>query len=111
MPPLLEIRTWRDRPVQLALAAAAALALLATGIVFSRYAGFPDEIVLNFPETARTGDRSEILGIPAVAWAMLAGNGVLGLRFAGERRTVAYTVLGGLVFVEALLVAAALTAA
>ena len=109
-PLLLRALSWRDQPVQAVLAAAATLALLATAIVFSRYAGLPDQAMLNFPEESRIGDRSALLGIPLAAWLLLLVNSVAGVRLAAERRTAAFTLLYGLAFVEALLVVAAVTA-
>ena len=101
---------WRDPPVQRMLAVAAVLAVLATAIVFSRYAGFPDRIRLNFPEESRVGARTALLGIPVVAWVLLLLNGALGVRLAATRRAAAYIILCGIAFVEALLVVAAVTA-
>jgi hypothetical protein len=109
--PVLRLSVWRDRPVLAALAASAALALLATGLVFSRYAGFPDQIAVNFPEGTRIAARSAVLWIPALAWLLLLLNGLLGLRIADDRRQAALTLLGGLTFVEVVLVVAAITAA
>jgi hypothetical protein len=109
--PALRLLGWRDQPVQSTLAASFVLALAATGLIFSRYAGFPDRIVVNFPEGARVAARSAVLWIPALAWLLLLLNGSLGLRYATKRRMAALTLLGGLTFVEAILVAAAITAA
>jgi hypothetical protein len=109
--PALRALARRDPAVVSALATAAILALLATGIVFSRYAGFADEIAVNFPEESRVADRSVVLGIPLTAWALLLLNGAAGVRLAPARRTAAFTLLYGVAFVEALLVVAAVTAA
>jgi hypothetical protein len=109
-PPVVRALSWRDRPAQAALGAAAVLALIATAIVFSRYAGFPDEIVRNFPEESRVGGRAALLGIPAAAWALLLLNGAAGIRLATTRRAAAFTLLYGLEFIEALLVIASITA-
>jgi hypothetical protein len=108
--PVLRALTWEDRAAQSALVSAAVLALLATGIVFSRYAGLADEVVLNFPEEGRIGSRTSLLGIPLLAWLLLAGNGIAGVRLAESRRTAAFTLLYGLAFLESLLVIAAVTA-
>jgi len=109
-PPALGALGRLDPAVLSALAAAALLALLATGVVFGRYAGFADRIVVNFPEEARVADRSALLGIPLAAWALLLLNGAAGVRLAPARRTAAFTLLYGAAFVEALLVLAAVTA-
>jgi hypothetical protein len=109
--PALATLSWRDRPVQRLLVAALAGAVIATAIVFSRYAGFPDQIVLRFPGEARIGPRTAMLGIPALAWGFLVINGVLGVVLARRRRPAAFTVLAGLAFLEVLLVVAAITAA
>jgi hypothetical protein len=111
MHPVLRALTRRDPAVQSALAAATLLALAATGIVFSRYAGFADQITVNFPEDTRVASRSVLLGIPLTAWALLLLNGAAGARLAPVRRTAAFTLLYGVAFVEALLVVAAVTAA
>ena len=108
--PALRALAWRDPPVQSALAAAAVLALLATAVIFSRYAGFPDQITLNFPEKQRTGARAALLGIPLTAWLLLLVNGAAGIRLSAPHRTAAFTLLYGLTFVEALLLVAAVTA-
>lgn len=110
VPPVLRLLGWRDRPLQAALALALALALVATGLVFSRYAGFPDEIVVNFPERARVASRTTVLWIPGLAWLLILVNGALGLRLSPDRRQAAMTLLGGLAFIEAILVLAAVTA-
>jgi hypothetical protein len=52
-----------------------------------------------------------VLWIPALAWLLLLLNGLLGLRIADDRRQAALTLLGGLTFVEVVLVVAAITAA
>ena len=109
--PALRLLGWRDRTVQSTLVASLLLALVATGLIFSRYAGFPDRIVVNFPEGARVAARSAVLWIPVLAWLLVMLNGSLALRYATERRTAALTLLGGLTFVEAVLVVAAITAA
>ncbi|MGH2600343.1 MAG: PH domain-containing protein, partial [Dehalococcoidia bacterium] len=108
--PLLRTLDWRDSSMIAALAASAILALIATGIIFARYAGFPDEIVRNFPEDTRVGSRTALLGIPLLAWLLLLANGAAGVRLATDRRTAAFTLLYGLTFLEALLVIAAATA-
>ena len=108
--PALALLRWRDPPVQRVLAVAVALAALATAVVFSRYAGFPDRITLNFPEETRVGERTALLGIPAAAWLLLLLNAAIGLLLARGQRAAAYIVLCGLAFVEALLVVAAVTA-
>ena len=108
--PVLRSLSRRDPAVLSALATAATLALLATAIVFSRYAGFADQIAVNFPEDSRVADRSVLLGIPLTAWALLLLNGAAGARLAPARRTAAFTLLYGVAFVEALLIVAAVTA-
>jgi hypothetical protein len=110
MHPALRLLAWEDRAAQSALAAATVLAIIATGIIFSRYAGLADEVVLNFPDEGRVGARTALLGIPALAWLLLIGNGLAGVRLAVSRRTSAFTLLYGLTFLEGLLVIAAVTA-
>lgn len=100
----------RDSAVLSALGSALVLALIATGIIFSRYAGFPDEIVMNFPNEGRAGPRSALLGIPLAAWLLLVANGAAGLRLTTGHRTAAFTLLYGLALLEAFLVIAAATA-
>ncbi len=110
MHPVLRVLTWQDGPAQSALGAAALLAMLATGIVFGRYAGLADQVVLNFPDEGQIGDRTALFGIPVLAWLLLIGNGVAGVRLSITRRTAAFTLLYGLTFLEGLLVIAAVTA-
>lgn len=106
--PLLHLAGGQERPARMALLAGAALALLATGIIFSRYAGLADQITMNFPEEQRVGDRGDLLGIPAAAIGLLVLNGTLGVVLS-RRRRAAYTIICGLAFIEALLVVAAVT--
>lgn len=110
MHPILRAPEWEDRAALSALAAAAVLALLATGIVFGRYAGLADQVVFNFPEEGSINERTALLGIPALAWLLLLGNGAAGVRLSVTRRTAAFTLLYGLTFLEGLLVIAAVTA-
>jgi len=109
--PLVRLLGRGDARVQQTLGVSLALALLVTGIVFSRYAGFPDQIVVSFPGPARIAARSVLLGIPLAAWGMLATNGVAGMMLAQRSRTAAFTLIGGGAFVEAMLVVAAFAAA
>jgi hypothetical protein len=108
--PVLRVLAWRDAPVMSALGSAVVLAIIATGIIFGRYAGFADEIAMTFPEDGRVGPRTALLGIPLAAWLLLIANGAAGVRLSVERRTAAFTLLYGLTFLEALLVIAAATA-
>lgn len=108
--PLLLDAEWPRSSGGWAIAAALAFAVLASGIVFSRYAGFPDQIMLTFPAGDRVGDRTALLGIPAVAWLLMLANGVLAIRLLRRRPPAAFTLLCGLAFLEALLVVAAMTA-
>ena len=108
--PALRLFSWHDRPVQMVLGVAAALTLVATGVVFSRYSGFPDVIQMNFPEGGSVGERTTLLAIPAFAWLALLLNAAIGVTFAATRRAAAFTVLYGLAFVEGLFVVAAVTA-
>jgi hypothetical protein len=89
------------------LGSALILALIATGIVFGRYAGFPDEIAMNFPNDGRVGPRTALLGIPLAAWTVLVANGAVGLRLTAGHRTAAFVLLYGLTLLEAFLVIAA----
>lgn len=109
--PWFAVLSWRDLPVQAALIASLALALLVTAVIFSRYAGFPDEIVLNFPDADTVGSRGTLLRIPLLAWLVVIGNGAAGIWLLRERRATAYSLLWGAVFVNALLLAGAVTAA
>src|SRR5215203_1913470 len=106
----LRALSWRDRPVQLALAAGVVLALLATGIIFSRYAGFPDRIAMTFPADGHIGARTSLLGIPLATWLLVFVNGIAGLRLSVQRRMAALTIIFALPFLEALLVIGAATA-
>jgi hypothetical protein len=67
-------------------------------------------VVLNFPDEGRVGARTALLGIPALAWLLLIGNGLAGVRLSASRRASAFTLLYGLTFLEGLLVIAAVTA-
>lgn len=109
-PAIARLLSWRDPPVQFALAASIGLAIATTGVIFSRYAGFPDEIVLNFPNNGDIGSRTTLLGIPLLAWLFVALNGAFGLALVARLRMSAITLLFGLVFVEALLVVASIFA-
>ena len=80
------------------------------GKVMGVAAGLADQVVLNFPDEGRVGARTTVLGIPALAWLLLIGNGVAGVRLSVNRRTPAFTLLYGLTFLEGLLVIAAVTA-
>jgi hypothetical protein len=110
MHPLLNVLVRQDRAALSAVGAAAVLAVLATGIIFGRYAGLADQVVLNFPDEGHAGDRTALLGIPALAWLLLLGNGIAGVRLSSTRRASAFTLLYGLTFLEGLLVIAAVTA-
>ncbi|MGD9890922.1 MAG: PH domain-containing protein [Dehalococcoidia bacterium] len=110
MHPILHPLAWQDRATLSALSAAAVLAILATGIIFGRYAGLADQVVLNFPDEGQAGARTALLGIPALAWLLLIGNGLAGVRLSSTRRASAFTLLYGLTFLEGLLVIAAVTA-
>lgn len=110
MHPWLRRLAWDDRAAQSALASAAVLAIIATGIIFSRYDGLADQVMLNFPDEGRVGARTALLWIPTLAWLLLIGNGLAGVRLTTSRRASAFTLLYGLTFLEGLLVIAAVTA-
>jgi hypothetical protein len=109
--PLLQPERWLDRAALPALALTAALALLTTAIMFSRYAGFPDQIVVDFPAGPRITGRGVLLTIPLLAWLVLAGNGAAGVALLRRQRTPALTLLYGASFVTGLLALAAITVA
>ncbi|MFN8556921.1 MAG: PH domain-containing protein [Dehalococcoidia bacterium] len=108
--PLAALPLWGDR-IALALAAAGTvLGLAVVGLVFSRYDGLPQQTVIPFPDGPHAGSRRALLGIPATVVTLLILN--IAGAFALHRvlRPLAYVLLCGNVFIQALLAVAALAA-
>ncbi len=101
---------WTDRLALLTLAAATALALAATGVVFARYTALPIEVMLPFPQPGGLGEKRALLGIPVAAITVLLLNGAAGALLHRALRPVAYTLFLSAVFIEALLLVAAVAA-
>lgn len=108
IPRALQAPIWGERRLLLIAGAVLGLAALATAIIFSRYAGLADEVVLRFPEDERLGSRSALLAVPVIAWLVAVLNVGLAVAVAHQRVTAA-TLLLGTVFVQALLVLASVT--
>ena len=107
--PLAALPAWSDRFGLATALVAAVLALAAVVVIFSRYTGVPAQALLPFPEE-HTGSKRALLGIPASAIALLLVNVGGGLYLHRVLRPIAYTLLVGAVFVEALFLVAALIA-
>ncbi len=101
---------WADRNALLIALAGLILALAAMAVVFAAYTGIPDRTVLPFPEEDRIGGKRALLGIPLVAAAVVALNTLTGLAMHRVLRPVAYLLLLGGIFVETLLLVAAIAA-
>lgn len=108
--PLALLPAWTDRFGLAVAAAGALLALAAIGVVFARYTGIPARTVLPFPDDDHTGSKRALLGIPATAFLLLLLNTGAALNVHRLLRPIAYTLLLGGAFVEALLLVAALAA-
>jgi len=101
---------WTDHFALLTLAVGSVLALAAAGVIFARYTALPAEVVLSFPEPGSLGGKRALLGIPVAALTVLLLNSGAGVLLHRALRPVAYTLLLSAVFVEALLLVAAVTA-
>ncbi len=101
---------WTDRFALLTLAAGTALALAATGVVFARYTALPAEVVLPFPQPGSVGEKRALLGVPVAAITVLLLNGGAGALLHRALRPVAYTLFLSALFIEALLLVAAVAA-
>jgi hypothetical protein len=108
--PLAALPIWTDRMALAVAALGALLALAAVGVVFARYTGLTAQTVLPFPQGERVGAKRELLGIPLTAMVLLTLNAVAALVLHRPLRPLAYTLLFGGAFVQALLLVAALAA-
>jgi Bacterial PH domain len=104
---------WLDRKAQLLALAAAALCAALYGYIFYMYPGLNETISLSFPSlggVVRVGDKSELLDIPNTALAILAIDLVFAIAVHLWQRLLAYVILLGGVFTQAIFLAAALIA-
>lgn len=108
--PLALLPLWSDRAALAGMGLLFVLALAAVGIVFARYTAIPRETVLPFPEGNPATDKGALLGIPlaALALAALDIGGVVALH--RSLRPIAYALLAGGIFVQALFLISALLA-
>jgi hypothetical protein len=106
--PLAALAVWRDRFALTAAGVAAVLALAAIGVVFSRYAAIPAQTVIPFPAGDHTASKHALLAIPLAAFTVLVLD--IGGMLALHRlvRPIAYLLVVGGVFVEALMLIAAI---
>jgi Bacterial PH domain len=101
---------WLDRTVQLLLVAGLALCAAIYGYIFWEYPGLDETIDLSFPSlggVVRVGDKSELLKIPNAALVILMIDVVLALAFHFWQRLLAYIILLGGIFTQAVLLVAA----
>ncbi len=101
---------WTDRTALLVALAGLILALATVAVVFTAYTGIPDRTVVPFPEGDRVTGKRALAGIPLVAAMIIALNTLTGIAMHHRLRPVAYLLLLGGVFVEALLLVAAIAA-
>jgi len=101
---------WTDRVALLPRGAGAAPALSAPGVAAARPPAAPAEVVLPFPEPGSLGDKRALLGIPVAALTVLLLNAGAGALLHRALRPVAYALFLSAVFIELLLLIAALTA-
>ncbi len=100
--------------VALAAAAFAAVSTAAlAGYVFSQYPSLPNVIELNFPDfggVVRVGDKSELLRITYVGWAVTAANALLGAVVHAFERAAGVWLLVSAGMIQFVLLGAAIAA-
>lgn len=106
--PLAALPLWSDRVALRAAAAGGVLALLVVAVIFARYTGTPDRTTIPFPDGDRIAAKSALLAIPATAIVLMLINTLTAFFLHRPVRPVAYMLLFGGIFVQTLLVAAAL---
>jgi energy-coupling factor transporter transmembrane protein EcfT len=95
-----------------AVFAAMATAVLG-GYVFSQYPALPNVIELNFPDfggVVRVGDKSELLRIAYVGWAIAAANAALGAVIHAYERAAGVWLLASAGMIQLVLLGAAVAA-
>ena len=104
---------WRDR-VAIAMAGLSALACLALGgYLLLQYPGLPRVVQLNFPAlggVVRIGEKDELLRIIYLGVAVLAANSVLGVLVHARERAAGLWLFASGGMLQAVLLAAAVTA-
>ncbi len=102
-----------DRSARAMVAVAVALNAAAFGVLSARYDDLPETMAVDYPvgrDAAHIVQRDDLFAMPITAVALLGLNLVLGVLLHRRQRALAQTILGGSVFLEGVLIVAALAA-